>query len=660
MKSSTYRFLRITCIGAFLCLVALSPQYAQQSDSLSPKQLDRYQQLRDSLQLVSEQTEAEDLLWKMVDFFTYDYENLDSAWHYTQKNYELSQRHTNYQLMGQSKITLSYIAYLQEDYTRAKEEVSAAIHYLRQANDSTLLFQSMINQGVIYYKLGVLDQALRTNLKTARYYEDIEDTESLILVLNNLGLIYQGLGNLDKAQTYYQRVLTLSEELDDPTAGVNSLQNLANVHAERGEYQTAIDYYRRIIDITAPRNLLRDLTKAYNGIGYTYYYLKDYQAAIEFAEKSMAVDPQEKYTEDDVNNLHTIGMSYLELNEFDKAEEYLKRAHDIATAQNFIAELIPFEEGLYQLYDRMNDHQRALAYYKDYIAAKDRIYGDIISANVNEIETEFLAKEKEQALQKMERQMLEEEQRFQRRMNYIGASLAAVSLLFVIFYQQQRVVLARNKQQLTTNKYESLRAQMNPHFIFNTINGVQNQILKSDKLEAYNYLNRFAETIRLMLNNSGHSFVSLREEVELIEHYLALESVRFPGKFQYEFIIDDELVERNPLIPTMILQPIVENTVIHGLSNKEGEGRLLINISLQEKSLLCTVEDDGIGRTAAMKLKRNRGKNHLSMASENTKERINLLKKFGYKQSQLFIEDLYDAQGNAAGTRVQFVVPFKG
>ncbi len=658
MLKYVYLLLLLGLSKELLFGVIVQAQHSAEKNELEYS--DPYHQLRDSLRrLPSPHPNALTILSSLANFFRQDDYNLDSAQHYTRQILLLAEQLDDSSMVGRSRRMLSMIYHDQNNNQRAKAEVLQAIHYFRQLEDSIRLYQSHLLLGSIYQSLGFLDRALRVNLKTTQYYKKRGNLNGLTMPLNNIGLIYEQLGHLDRAKAYYDSVLIICDRINDPEASLYSLHNLANVYSEQGDYQRAIEYYTDIIEIATISNNILAIERAYNGIGYTHYCAGAYAEAIIYARKSMATNPQRAHNNEDANNLHTIGMAYLKQGNIVQAEKNLLQAHAIATKNKQVTNMSEFKEGLYLLYEQTGDYQKALAYHKQYLITKEKFKGSAVNATISNIEAEYLAWDKERAVSEIAQKKQADESRFKQTIVYVSLLLVAVSVLSIVFWQRQRMVIVKNQQQLAENKFASLRSQMNPHFIFNTINGVQNQILKSNRLTAYQHLNQFADTIRLMLGNATRAFVPLRVEQQLLEHYIALEKERFIDQFESHLLIEKSLNERNPLIPSMILQPVVENAIIHGLSGKETPGTLRICLKNKETSVCCTIEDDGIGREAAMKSKQARVNKHLSMATDNTQARLTLLRRFGYKRTQMTIEDLYNEQGKACGTRVHIELPIK-
>jgi len=200
-------------------------------------------------------------------------------------------------------------------------------------------------------------------------------------------------------------------------------------------------------------------------------------------------------------------------------------------------------------------------------------------------------------------------------------------------------------------KLMALRSAMNPHFIFNALNSIQYFIAKNDRQNAINYLSTFSKLIRGILTHSVNNKTSLANELELLRHYVNLEMVRFENKFDLVLDISAELDLENTEIPSLLIQPFVENAILHGLYNKPEKGILRIAVGYDDDRLLFEVEDNGIGRAAAIRLRNQNFPKHRSMGTELTEERLSLINERDNVSFQFI--DLLDGSGNPAGTRVK-------
>lgn len=215
---------------------------------------------------------------------------------------------------------------------------------------------------------------------------------------------------------------------------------------------------------------------------------------------------------------------------------------------------------------------------------------------------------------------------------------------------------AENKQQMAETETAILRLQMNPHFIFNSMNSINAFMLKHDINTASDYLGRFADLMRAVLNLAAKPYIPISGEIDLLDKYLRTEAMRFEKSFSYTFDVDPDLDQDETIVPTMILQPFVENAIWHGLLNKQGAGQIRIGFKSHDSRLICSVEDDGIGREAARLLK-NDAPGHASKALSITRRRLELLQAETGIDSGFEIEDLHNDAGQASGTRVVLHLP---
>lgn len=234
--------------------------------------------------------------------------------------------------------------------------------------------------------------------------------------------------------------------------------------------------------------------------------------------------------------------------------------------------------------------------------------------------------------------------------------LLVLIVAYLIFSEVERrrsVIRDMRFSQLT-----ALRAQMNPHFVFNSLNSIQEFIVNKDTRSANRYLSQFARLMRNMLNFSDKNRISLSKEIESLKLYLSLESLRFGDSFEYLFEVEEGLNTDTVFLPSMLLQPFVENAIKHGLMHRKGDKKLYLRFYRKNNSLVCEIEDNGIGRKKAKAIKKLNSKVYTSKATGLIKKRVNLLN--GIMGNALSVEtiDLSDQQG-AAGTKVLLTINFK-
>lgn len=224
---------------------------------------------------------------------------------------------------------------------------------------------------------------------------------------------------------------------------------------------------------------------------------------------------------------------------------------------------------------------------------------------------------------------------------------------------QAALDLLVHQRQSAEAKLQSMRLQMNPHFLFNSLNSIQQLILRNHTDDAARYLSRFSKLLRQVLTYSDYNTVSLAKEIEMLDLYLQLEALRFKESFQYS-ITTSNLIDRDEMeIPTLLIQPFAENAIWHGLLHKTGERKLNIHFHISnEEQIICTIEDNGIGREAAQKISQAIKEDlHTGKGIRSADERLRLFNEQYDAKSLLQIEDLADASGAATGTRVSIFFP---
>lgn len=238
-------------------------------------------------------------------------------------------------------------------------------------------------------------------------------------------------------------------------------------------------------------------------------------------------------------------------------------------------------------------------------------------------------------------------------------AIVAFGLILLLFFWfrsrlKRQAFLAEQQNELNASKLTAIQSQMNPHFIFNALNSIQDLVLKGDVTNSYTYITKFADLVRRTLNYSDKDFIDFEHELKLIELYLTLEKLRF--KTNFEFSIHADGVEDIQL-PPMLIQPFIENALVHGLLHLEGDKKLDLKFELNE-NLVCTITDNGVGREKAKEIKERQRSSHESFSVNAIKRRFEILQRNFGGELGFTTEDLTE-NGEASGTRVKLVIPVK-
>lgn len=245
--------------------------------------------------------------------------------------------------------------------------------------------------------------------------------------------------------------------------------------------------------------------------------------------------------------------------------------------------------------------------------------------------------------------------------------LAGMALVFLVSMIRLRNIRQKNElvsqkikleQALQQSMLASIKSQMNPHFLFNALNTIQSYIYTSDKENASRYLGKFSELTRMILDMSNKEIVAVAEEIKALQLYLELEQIRFEDKLMYSLTVDENISTETSYIPSMLIQPYIENAIKHGLLHKKTDRQLLVRFVKKDSGIMVTIDDNGVGRKRSGELNKAKAKHHESFASSANEKRLQILNKGMQQHIYLEIIDKEDAGGHASGTNVHMYIPF--
>jgi lipopolysaccharide biosynthesis regulator YciM len=346
---------------------------------------------------------------------------------------------------------------------------------------------------------------------------------------------------------------------------------------------------------------------------------KNFDKAIEAKKKVLKEDFVKDNSQEKVNQIQELADIYIKKDDAGEAIVLLKNAYDIALEKGHTLEAQKSVKKLDSLYDVAGNTDASVKLYRDFLGKLP----DIVSKDRSLIDNKIL-EDTEQRISQLEKEkgLKDELIRKKNVFNYslIGVLILLTGLIIFIFRTLKKVQIKNKKIAL-----QSLRREMNPHFIFNSLNSVNHFIATNNELEANQYLTKFSKLMRGVMENSTQDFIPFQQELDLLENYLALEKTRFADKFDYEIVVDEHLNMQNLLVPGMLVQPFLENAIWHGLRYRTEKGFLKLSFEKDAIDLKITVEDNGIGIEESKKQKTQHQKAREGRGMKNTLERIQLL-----------------------------------
>ena len=539
--------------------------------------------------------------------------------------------------------------------TNPAKEIQAETKKLETAidkNNPKAEADSYMTLGDQYFNQNNFSKSEEFYQKAKTVYEKIDDKQNLADVTRKLAQSQERQKKFSKAKVSYEEASEVgysskskkintndAERLSSNSArskeiavqsniAVNSRQkntdelsqdyeNLANINVEKGEIPKAVENLNTAYKISkeeAPKRAL-ELNQQ---VADLYVQNKDYQKAIEVKKAVLEEDFVKKNSEEKVAQIQQLADIYLKTDDRAEAIKLYQNAYELAISKNHTLEARKSLLKLDSLYNSEGNHGKSIELYQNFLTKLPTLLDEDQSLVDSKI-----IKETEERIAQLEKEKSLNEQLIKRKnlFNYllIAGLVLAVGFIAFALYIQKKLRIQNKKIEL-----QSLRREMNPHFIFNSLNSVNQFIAENNELEANQYLTRFSKLMRGVMENSKEDFIPFQEEFDLLNSYLMLEKSRFHDKFDYEISVAGD-IDSSMEIPGMLIQPFLENAIWHGLRYKNEKGFLKLDFKKSENQFIITIEDNGIGIENSKAQKTEHQKQRNGRGMKNTLERIRLL-----------------------------------
>ena len=591
-----------------------------------------------------------------------------------------------------ANLTLGYSLYVQCKFSDAKSAYERARFYyvtIDNKERQSMLFRLI---SLTYSARGYNEKAFENTLKAIRLTYKISDARGIISSPENMGNLYKNAGEPEIALIYFR----LAAQNAKPINPVRYKRLLGDVAMLLHQLDSAIYYYNDAhnsltLSTTDTIIIQRSLAQKSVGMGEIYLTQHKYDLAIEQFKNPLQFFKKSNNRSNVMRILRGLAKCYYAKQIFSISFLYTKRLFEIAQQTGSR----PFVRDSYKLYWEIYDRQKKTAsaykYNLKYTAIKDSILSDEYRRNIalsemrsqdEQQKTKISLLQKDQDFNK-EKLLLQQQQiNSESVIRYILIAATGALVLIGIFifryinlkrknekqhlehqleleHLQSKKTKTEFQQQATELEMQALRAQMNPHFIFNCLSSINRFILINKVEEASDYLTKFSRLIRMALQNSEKTFITLENELEALRLYLDLERLRFKNAFNYSITFINTIDSNTVYIPPMLIQPFAENAIWHGLMHKKGVGCLEIQLCAEDKTLTCAILDNGIGRNMSASLNSRSAEKNKSMGVEITAGRLALLNKTKNEAAVFNIEDIFDEEGKGCGTKVVLTMPYK-
>jgi len=581
-----------------------------------------------------------------------------------------------FQSMGDNKTALSYF-----DTTRKLS---------LELNDSSTATWQLVHIMHSYHNLGNYNEAYKKGQEalTEVTKDDIILRSWILTNLANLflaaGLPEIAIDYVDKIKKFYPGA-TSQTKLPWPLPMALRIGGDAFLQMNKLDSALAIE---KLIHIPLNDQDARDNLF----YGRLYVAQKQYEKALPYFTRGFNTSSTNQHKIQMSQNAIELGNTYLLLNVDEKALHYTLQALQIADSIHALHEIKSAAATLARIYEKKKNYSKAYYYDQLFKSTSNLLATDEYKRKLAlvQIQNELDKQLHESSMLISENLIKKQEVKIKQKQiekvsilkNILIASLGIFLILGLIVFRNITLKRRNEKQRLehklelqkiesekrkvelqqeaTGLEMQALRAQMNPHFIFNCLSSINRFILKNESESASDYLTKFSRLMRMVLHRSKEPVIILEDELEMLQLYLDLERLRFKNTFDYTISFRNDVDVSSIYIPPLLLQPFAENAIWHGLLHKEGERHLTIDLSEENNILLCTIVDNGIGREAAAVVKSKSAEKQKSMGLQITRERLALINRGLEQKTGLEIEDLFDKEGNATGTRVILRIRIRG
>lgn len=528
----------------------------------------------------------------------------------------LSYHLQNDNLKGQGTTinNIALLLYNRADYSKALENHQQASLIFDELGLRKNHINSLSNEGVVFLALSDYANAMEVFLKALQLTEDGDDWERGN-IYNNLGLVYKNLGVYQQAEKYYLDALLLYQKTGNQQSEANALGNLSTIKQLQGNLQDAEEYVKNALDINKKIGNPRRIASDYTALGNLLLAKGDAPLSVTFFDSARSL--YERVGEKLNLSLVLLRMA--------KAGEHLNRP----LAELYQLELQSLEAAkesgsldalqdawlaLSTREERLGDFKRSLLSYQQYAIYQDSIFNQENEKKLLRAQIGYEYGQREKGLKRefdVERQLLEADKEKERlKAGILGfglVGLALIAVLVVVLLRKQALVRqerlkAEFRARVAELELKALKAQMNPHFIFNALSSISNFLLKNQPEEADRYLTKFSRLIRRILEYSESREISLVEEIDLLKDYIALEALRLGKEVIFHVNNPDDQDLSTLMIPPLLLQPLVENSLWHGLSKNAKVGEISLGIFPQPDSIILSLKDNGGGEREAVRL----------------------------------------------------------
>ena len=543
-----------------------------------------------------------------------------------------------------------------------------AIQYGRRSGDKAILAETFNIQAEVYDFFGQVELSVAKNLISLQLAEEVQNIYLMAKFSREIGQSQTIILNLDDAEYYFNRSLQYAKRIKDFRQMALAINNLAQVQLNRKQYAKANNNAQQAIKYLSKLNDMNGLGETHNIVGLILKEEKKYDLAVNNFNKALVYYESTNNREKIAGVYHNVGTVFQKQKKYSNALNYLNRSIEIREKFGAKNQIYKTYRVIAEVYKETNNTVESLKYmelYLDYLDSNTTIQA---ATKIAELSESYRSEQRERLItsqtdsierarqeQYVAQTQLENSNLRNNLQTYIIIAFLIIVMLagVIIFYRSNQTKIKQERKEAEMSQ-TLLRAQMNPHFVFNAMSVIQSYIYENDIENSTKFLVNFSRLMRLILENSSKEFIPIHTEIEILNKYLETQKLRFEDRFQFFIEADESLVDDFAIIPPMITQPFIENSIEHGQLHTIEGGFIRIRFAKEKGMLNITIEDNGIGRGSSRQNKKSSA--HKSIAMEITRERIDNLNSKYRTDGFMHVEDFSDSENK--GTRVLIALPY--
>ena len=423
------------------------------------------------------------------------------------------------------------------------------------------------------YKLADYEATSIWAEKTIRLAQKLNEDSFIALALTQMGNVVLNQKDFNGALNYFNKALEIQTAQEDSSKVAANLNNIGNVYLQSRNYDKAEEYFRRTITIDSALGSISYLAGDYNNLGLVMKNRGELNRALAYQLRSLEINERLSIPFGIAGNLNNIGTVYMHLEDFGLSEDYYLRCLELTDSLGFISTHKDGLANLAELYSQLGRYQEANDLLKQLVEVMSEVYNEDVAKKLTSFNNAYDIMEKEAEISSLrQREELNSLLNQRQRLWYFTILLVVVVIgLVSVWWIRMRALKDRHSMELEikSQQLQALQLQMNPHFLFNTLGAIGSFIHDNERDEASKYLSKFSKLMRNILESSRSPTITLSKEVLMLDRYLELEALRSEQSFSHSIDFPQQLESFQ--IPTMIIQPFVENAVIHGVRKLRGE-----------------------------------------------------------------------------------------